>query len=159
MDQLSYLIFRVIKFALIFYILFLIFSNFGTFLLVVAGFFLAIYLFVYSKIRQLKKQGGATGANGFHFKFNAKDFQNFQNAGGHQGYDFGQGGFSSPSISEVQEAKVFFGFESMPNEQELKKKYRELAKKYHPDINGGDDADMQKLNHYRDVLTNSISKD
>jgi len=156
MDQLSYFIFRIIKFGLIFYILFLIFSNFGTFLLVVAGFFLAMYLFIYSKIRKIKKQNGGQH---FHFKFNARDFQNFQNASGHQGYDFGQGGYGQASISEIQEAKVFFGFENLPTEQELKKKYRELAKKYHPDINGGDDADMQKLNHFRDVLTKSISKD
>ena len=157
MDQFSNFIFRLVKFSLLFYILFLIFSNFGTFLLIVVGFFLAIYLFISSKIRQIKKQGGAQ--NGFHFKFNANDFQNFQNARGHQGYDFGQGGFGQASIGEIQEAKVFFGFDEMPTEQELKKKYRELAKKYHPDINGGDDADMQKLNHFRDVLLKSISKD
>jgi hypothetical protein len=156
MDQLSYFIFRLIKFGLIFYILFLIFSNPGTFVLIIAAIFLLLYFFINSKIKKMKKQ---SGTNGFHFKFNARDFQNFQNASGHQGYDFGQGGFSAPSISEVQEAKVFFGFETIPTEQELKKKYRELAKKYHPDINGGDDADMQKLNHYRDILTKSISKD
>jgi len=117
---------------------------------------LAIYLFVRHKISQIKKHGGA---NNFHFKFNAHDFKNFQDARGHQGYDFGQGGFGQASISEIQEAKVFFGFENLPTEQELKKKYRELAKKYHPDINGGDDADMQKLNHCRDILAKSISKD
>ena len=154
MDQLSYLIFRVIKFGLLFYILFLIFSNFGTFLLIVAGFFLAIYLFIYSKIQQIKKRGGAN--NNFHFKFNANDFKRYQDANGHQGFDFGQGGFGQASISEIQEAKVFFGFEDLPTEQELKKKYRELAKKYHPDINGGDDDQMQKLNHYKDVLSKSI---
>ena len=154
MDQFSYFIFRLVKFALLFYILFLIFSNFGTFLLIIVGFMLAIYLFVYSKIKQLKKHGAQ---NRFHFKFNAHDFKNFQDARGHQGYDFGQGGFGAASITEIQEAKSFFGFNDLPTEQELKKKYRELAKKYHPDINGGDDEEMQKLNHYRDVLLKSIS--
>ena len=156
MDQLSYFIFRVIKLGLLFYILFLIFTNLGTFLLIVAGIFLAFYFFIYSKIQKMKKQGGS---NGFHFKFNARDFQNFQNARGHQGYDFGQGAHGASSISEIQDAKNFFGFKDLPTEQELKKKYRELAKKYHPDINGGDDVQMQKLNHYRDVLSKSISKD
>ncbi|RDX34150.1 J domain-containing protein [Arcobacter sp. HD9-500m-PIT-SAG03] len=155
MNQLSYFIFRILKFAIIFYILFLVFTNLGTVLLVLAGIFLALYFLIYSKVKEIKKRHG--GANNFHFKFNARDFQDFQNSRGHQGYDFGQGGQSS--ISEIQEAKVFFGFENLPTEQELKKKYRELAKKYHPDINGGDDANMQKLNHYRDVLVKSMTKD
>lgn len=155
MDQLSYFLFRVIKFALLFYILFLIFTNFGTFLLVIAGFAVAIYLFVYSKIRQIKKHGAN---NSFHFKFNAEDFRNFQNAQGQGGYDFNQGGFGHAHLSEVQDAKDFFGFTDTPTEQELKKKYRELAKKYHPDINGGEDVMMQKLNHYRDILVKSVKK-
>jgi len=153
MDQISYLLFRVIKFALLFYILFLIFSNFGTFLLVVVGFVVAIYLFVYNKIRQIKKQAGH---NNFHFKFNAGDFRQYQQAHGQSGFNFNQDGFGHAHLSEVQDAKDFFGFTDSPTEQELKKKYRELAKKYHPDINGGDDVMMQKLNHYRDILVKSV---
>lgn len=156
MDQLSYFLFRIIKLGLLFYILFLIFSNFGTFLLIVAGFMLAIYLFVYSKIKKIKKQAGG---HNFHFKFTAEDLRNFQNAqrqGGFGQGGFHQGGFAQSSLSEVQEAKDFFGFTQMPTELELKKKYRELAKKYHPDINDSDDTMMQKLNHYREVLSKSI---
>jgi len=154
MDQLSYFIFRMIKFALIFFILYLIFTNLGAFLLIIAGIFLALYFLIYSKVKEIKKRQGGQGS--FHFKFNEQDFRNFQNARGQQGFNFNQGGYAHPNMSEMQDAKNFMGFDSLPTEQELKKKYRELAKKYHPDINGGDDADMQKLNHYRDVLLQNI---
>lgn len=157
MDQLSYFLFRIIKFGLLFYILFLIFTNFGTFLLIVIGFILAIYFFIYSKIKKIKKQAGG---HSFNFKFTEEDLRNFQNAhrqGGFNQGSFHQGGFGGhSSLSEVQDAKDFFGFTQMPTEMELKKKYRELAKKYHPDINDSDDTMMQKLNHYKDVLSKSI---
>jgi len=153
MDQISYLLFRVIKLALLFYILFLVFTNFGTFLLVVVGFMVAIYLFVYNKIRQIKKQAGQ---GNFHFKFNANDFRKYQQSNGQGNFNFNHDAFGHAHLSEVQDAKDFFGFIESPTELVLKKKYRELAKKYHPDINGGDDAMMQKLNHYRDILVKSI---
>jgi two-component system, NarL family, sensor histidine kinase BarA len=41
-------------------------------------------------------------------------------------------------------------------EKEIKKRYKELAKKYHPDINNGDDEKMKELNHYRDILMKTV---
>lgn len=104
----------------------------------------------------MKQIRNRAGHNSFHFKFNAEDFRNFQNAHGQSGFDFRQAGSHQAHLSEIQDAKDFFGFTHSPTELELKKKYRELAKKYHPDINGGEDAMMQKLNHYRDILLKSI---
>ena len=151
-QPLSYLIGKTIKFAFIFYILFIIFSNFGTFLLIVAGFFLAIYLFIYSKVQAFKNKYGEQ--NNFHFKFEEGSFHDFKNQYQHnRQYEFNRGGINNPYIKE---AKDFFGFESIPTKEELKKRYRQLAKKYHPDINAGDDTNMQKLNHYRDILSKVV---
>lgn len=78
------------------------------------------------------------GAQGFRFE----DFQNFQ-----------QGNFQAPpQFGEVEKAKEFFGFTHTPTKEEVKKKYKELARKYHPDINDHDDSKMKDLNHYKDVL-------
>jgi len=51
----------------------------------------------------------------------------------------------------LDEALKFFGFSSMPNPDELKKRYRELALKNHPD-KGGDTATFQRLQNYKDQL-------
>ena len=53
-------------------------------------------------------------------------------------------------------AKDFFGFTTTPTKEEIKKRYKELAKIYHPDINNGDDVKMKELNHYRDVLMKTV---
>ena len=42
------------------------------------------------------------------------------------------------------------------NEKEIKPAYKELSKKYHPDINNGDDVKMKELNHYRDILMKTV---
>ena len=56
MNQLSYFIFRILKFAIIFYILFLVFTNLGTVLLVLAGIFVALYFLIYSKVKEIKNE-------------------------------------------------------------------------------------------------------
>ncbi len=66
---------------------------------------------------------------------------------------FRRGNFNTPpQFGEVEKAKEFFGFTSTPTKEEIKKRYKELAKKYHPDINHQDDTMMQQLNHYKEVL-------
>ena len=42
-------------------------------------------------------------------------------------------------LMKYKKQKIFFGFTSSPTKEEIKKRYKELAKKYHPDINNGDD--------------------
>lgn len=144
-----------IRLVIIFGILYLIFTNFGTFLIILLVIFSLGYYFVY----QLKKKLRQGQGNHFKFTFNGqdfrqenqqgfnfKDFENFQQ-------QFRQGGFSHPSsLSELQDAKDFFGFTSEPTKEEIKKKYKLLARKYHPDINDHDDTMMKKLNHYKDIL-------
>ena len=63
---------------------------------------------------------------------------------------------NAPRCDEVQKAKDFFGFTQTPTKEEIKKRYKELARKYHPDINNGDDVKMKELNHFRDVLMKTV---
>ena len=58
---------------------------------------------------------------------------------------------SNYSGSTLDEALKFFGFSSMPSNDELKKRYRELALKNHPD-KGGETAVFQRLQNYKDLL-------
>lgn len=161
MNNIDYFFSKLFKFSILFFILYLIFTNFGTFLIIVSVLIILIYFFVYKKIKKIKEQAKTQGYE-FHFdgrnfktgssqgfKFNYEDFQNFQN-GNFQGRS---------SLSELEDAKKFFGFVGEPTKEEIKKKYKELAKKYHPDINNlDDDSMMQKLNHYKDILLKYYDK-
>jgi hypothetical protein len=53
---------------------------------------------------------------------------------------------------EVERALNVFGI-SRPTMKSIKKKYHELAKAYHPDLNSGDDSLMKELNHSYQILT------
>lgn len=152
MNSIDYFFSKLIRFSILFFILYLIFTNFGIFLIIVVSLLLIGYFFIYKKIKALKEQQ----AN-FQFHFNARDFQN--NGQDFRGFrfedfqNFQNGNFQAPPrFDEVQKAKDFFGFSHTPTKEELKKRYKELARQYHPDINNQDDTKMKELNHYRDVL-------
>ncbi len=154
MSNIDYFFSRLLRFSILFFILYLIFTNFGIFLIIISVLIILGYFFIYKKFKKIKEQASTQGFE-FHFdgknfkqganqgfKFNYEDFQNFQN-----------GGFNrKPPINEVQKAKEFFGFSHEPSKDEIKKRYKELARKYHPDINNDGDALMKDLNHYKDVL-------
>ncbi len=148
----------LIKWGIFFGILYLIFTNFGTFLIII---FVVISI-VYYMINKFKKRMRQGGANNFKFDFNAHDFSKAGSANNFNFNDF-QDQFKNgqyqgtPRFSEIQEAKDFFNFTSDPNKDEIKKRYKELARKYHPDINDHDDTLMKKLNHYKDILLKSLT--
>ncbi len=150
--ELAHFIRIFIRLAITFGILYLIFTNFGTFLIIL----LIIFALGYYAIYKFKKRIKEHQHTGFKFTFNGQEF----NANGQQGFNFNdferqfkQGGFhQNAPFGEVGDAKAFFGFDHEPTKDEIKKKYKELARKYHPDINDNDDTMMKKLNHYRDVL-------
>ena len=152
MNQTAIYIFnRIVRLAIIFFILYLIFTNFGTFLMILGVIFVTIFVGLYYLKKKIR-------SNSFHFKFNGQDFQqgsnanfNFNDFRNFNANDFNNFA-NQPRFDEVQKAKEFFGFASEPTKEEIKKKYKELARKYHPDINEGDDTKMKELNHYRDVL-------
>ena len=153
MHNIDYFFSRLIRFSILFFILYLIFTNFGTFLIIVAVVIILAYFFIYKKIKKFKEQANSQG---FQFHFDGRNFSQ----GGAQGFDFRDfqkqyqnGNFQAPpAVSEIQKAKEFFGFTHEPSKDEIKKRYKELARKYHPDINDQDDSLMQELNHYKDVL-------
>ena len=55
-----------------------------------------------------------------------------------------------------KEALSFMGLPSFVTYQEIKDRYKQLAKKYHPDKNSFDDKNMQKLNQYYHLLKTYI---
>ena len=67
----------------------------------------------------------------------------------HQEYRWRENLYTGSSL--FNEALGFFGFVTMPVADELKRKYRELCFKHHPD-KGGDTATFQRLQNYKDLL-------
>ena len=152
-NTIIYIFDRLIKTAFLFFILYLIFTNFGTFLMILGVIFVVIGTLIYNFKKKMQ-------ANSFKFKFDSSHFQNGQNFNFNDFKNFNQSDFSgfanAPRFDEVQKAKDFFGFTTSPTKEEIKKRYKELAKKYHPDINNGDDEKMKELNHYRDILMKTV---
>lgn len=155
--ELSLIINSLIRWGIFFGILYLIFTNFGTFLILI---FILIAFAYYAIYKFKKKIKETVGANGFKFTFNGQDFSNMNNTN-HGNFDFRdfeeqfrRGNFQqgAANFGEVSKAKEFFGFDSDPSKDEIKKKYKELARKYHPDVNDHGDELMKQLNHYKDVL-------
>ena len=148
-----YIFNSLVRLSILFFILYLIFTNFGTFLMILGGFFLIVAFLIYNFKKKMR-------ANSFSFKFDSTQFQNGQNFNFNDFKNFNQSDFkgfaNAPRFDEVQKAKDFFGFTSTPSKEEIKKRYKELAKIYHPDINNGDDIKMKELNHYRDVLIKTV---
>ncbi len=148
-----YIFNRLVRLAILFFILYLIFTNFGTFLMILGGFFILVAFLIYNFKKKMK-------TNSFNFQFDSTNFQNGQNFNFNDFKNFNQSDFqgfaNTPRFDEVQKAKDFFGFTHTPTKEEIKKRYKELARKYHPDINNGDDIKMKELNHFRDVLMKTV---
>ena len=152
-NTIIYIFNRLVRLAILFFIFYLIFTNFGTFLMIVGIFFVIIGFLIYNFKKKMR-------ANSFSFKFDSSQFQNGQNFNFNEFRNFNQSDFkgfaNAPRFDEISKAKEFFGFTSTPTKEEIKKRYKELAKKYHPDINNGDDEKMKELNHYRDILMKTV---
>ncbi|NCB11068.1 MAG: molecular chaperone DnaJ [Erysipelotrichia bacterium] len=148
-----YIFNRLVRLAILFFILYLIFTNFGTFLMILGVFFVIIAFLVYNFRKKMRETS-------YRFRFDSTNFQNGQNFNFNDFRNFNQSDFqgfaNAPRFDEVAKAKEFFGFTSSPSKEEIKKRYKELAKKYHPDINNGDDEKMKELNHYRDILMKTV---
>ncbi len=50
------------------------------------------------------------------------------------------------------------GVDTSSSEDDIKKAYRKLSKKYHPDANGGDDAEFKKISEAYRILTDPKAK-
>lgn len=143
---------QIINLAITIFILYLIFTNFGTFLMIVGGVIVFFGVLIYFVKKSLQKK-----ASNFKFQYQNFDFRDFNQD--FKDFNFNnfnngafQGGFSS--TSKLSEAKEFFGFTNgiSPTKDDIKRKYKELARVYHPDLNGGDEEKMKMLNEYRDIL-------
>ncbi len=141
----------IINLAITIFILYLIFTNFSTFLMIIGGIilFFIVLIFFLKKILLNKTSNFSYKYKEQNFDF--KDFNNFNDFNQRFNNRGFQGDFYTQK-SKIDEAKEFFGFSSTPTKEELKKRYKELAKIYHPDLNGGDEEKMKLLNEYRDIL-------
>lgn len=152
-NTIIYIFNRLIRLAILFFILYLIFTNFGTFMIIVGIFVLIIAFIIYNFKKKMK-------ANSFSFRFDSSQFQNGANFDFRDFNNFNNSGFqgfaNAPRFDEVEKAKEFFGFTHSPTKEEIKKRYKELARKYHPDMNGGNDEKMKELNNYRDILMKTV---
>ncbi|NQY19788.1 MAG: DnaJ domain-containing protein [Campylobacteraceae bacterium] len=145
MNNFQYALNRFIKTGITLFLLYLIFTNFLAFIGVIFFIGVLFYFLVYKRLKKMSK--------GFKFQFNQADFQNANfHQGGHQS-SFSQ----KPQMDEVQKAKNFFSFTHDPTKEDIKKKYKELARKYHPDINDHGDELMKELNHHKDVLMQTFA--
>ena len=97
-----YIFNRVVRLAIIFFILYLIFTNFGTFLMIVGLFFVVVGFLIYNFKKKMR-------ANSFSFKFDSSQFQNGQNFNFNEFRNFNQSDFkgfaNAPRVDEVQKAK------------------------------------------------------
>jgi len=76
------------------------------------------------------------------------------------GSTYGFGGYSHvplPQPDKIKEALNYFGLQDNTNYDTVKKKYRELALKHHPD-KGGETAIFQKIQDYYSVLGQRFSR-
>ncbi len=140
---------QIINLAITILILYLIFTNFGTFLMIIGGIIVFFIVAIYFLRRAFLKN-----ASKFQYQYQNFEFKNFNQNYNNNGF---QGGFYNQS-SKLQEAKDFFGFSQTPSKEDIKKRYKELAKLYHPDLNGGDEEKMKKLNEYRDILMQAYAE-
>ena len=140
---------QIINLAITILISYLIFTNFGTFLMIIGGIIVFFIVAIYFLRRVFLKN-----ASKFQYQYQNFEFKNFNQNFNNSGF---QGGFYNQS-SKLQEAKDFFGFSQTPSKEDIKKRYKELAKLYHPDLNGGDEEKMKKLNEYRDILMQAYAE-
>ena len=110
-NTIIYIFNRLVRLAILFFIFYLIFTNFGTFLMIVGIFFVIIGFLIYNFKKKMR-------ANSFSFKFDSSQFQNGQNFNFNDFKNFNQSDFkgfaNAPRFDEVQKAKDFFGFSHSP---------------------------------------------
>ena len=145
MNNFQYTLNRLLKTGITLFLLYLIFTNFMAFIGVILLISTLFYFFVFKKLKKM--------SHGYKFQFKQGDF----NANGANFNNFNTNFTQAPMHDEIKKAKDFFGFANDPSKDEIKKKYKELAKKYHPDVNSHDDTLMKELNHHKDVLMKTFA--
>jgi len=63
-----------------------------------------------------------------------------------------------PKLEELEEALNTLGLPKLITESEIKKRYRDLAKEYHPDLPTGDSKKMQEIQRAYEVLMDYIKR-
>lgn len=112
--------------------------------------FLIDTLFNAGRSRRTRRNTNSSYRNSYEGEEFGQTNQGTGYQGGYQNNDHYDSAMNSNSKSLLDEAYSVFGLTSKASDEEVKKKYRELAKKYHPDKNMGDieaQAEMTKINN------------
>ena len=62
------------------------------------------------------------------------------------------GFYETMKYEDIKEAMEILELPNMVTKEELKKRYKELARRYHPDRLGGDSSQMEKINRAYELL-------
>ena len=97
-NTIIYIFNKLIKLAILFFILYLIFTNFGTFLMILGIFFVIISFLVYNFRKKMRSRS-------FNFRFDSSGFQNGQNFNFNDFRNFNNSGFqgfsNAPRMDEA----------------------------------------------------------
>ena len=103
-NTIVYIFNRLVRLAILFFILYLIFTNFGTFLMILGIFFVIIAFLVYNFRKKMRETS-------YRFRFDSTNFQNGQNFNFNDFRNFNQSDFqgftNAPRFDEVAKAKEF----------------------------------------------------
>mgnify|MGYP005997244625 CR=1 FL=1 len=104
-----YIFNRIVRLSILFFILYLIFTNFGTFLMILGIIFVGIAFLIYNFKKKIK-------TSGFQFKFDETQFRNGQNFNFNDLNNFNNSnfnGFMHQEVMKFKKQKIFLDLHTL----------------------------------------------